>query len=246
MIKKLVAKVVRHGRYLAFATRHFGLGFALGSYGHILRTGYSKLPIKGGRHVYIRPDTTDIKVFQDIWIEGMYSVVLSPPSFVIDAGGHIGLASAYFATQFPGCEIVVIEPDEANFELLSQNLQAFPNIRALKAGLWSEQTGLKISNPGDSPWALRTEPGAGVRGVTIDEILAMTGRQHIDLLKLDIEGSECEVLNASASWMGKVKSMLVELHDRYRPGCTAALERAIQGHNFARSQSGEYTVLIRN
>ena len=86
---------------------------------------------------------------------------------------------------------------------------------------------------------------SGSDSVTVPDVLAMSGKSSIDLLKMDIEGAEIEVLNSARSWIHSVNALAVELHDRYRPGCTAALENAVAGQQFARTISGEYPLLTR-
>ena len=49
---------------------------------------------------------------------------------------------------------------------------------------------------------------------------------HLDLLKIDIEGAEKEILENADSWMPSVKAVVIELHDRYKPGCSRAFYRA--------------------
>ena len=61
-----------------------------------------------------------------------------------------------------------------------------------------------------------------MRCVSIDTLRREHGIDRIDLLKLDIEGAELDVLSASDSWMHAVGAVVVELHDRFRPGCTRA------------------------
>jgi hypothetical protein len=53
------------------------------------------------------------------------------------------------------------------------------------------------------------------------------GVDRIDLLKLDIEGSEKEVLSDSDSWIRHVSAISMELHDRFIPGCSRAFFNAI-------------------
>jgi hypothetical protein len=60
---------------------------------------------------------------------------------------------------------------------------------------------------------------------------------------MDIEGSEVEVLNDAQPWMDAVKVIIIELHDRFRPGCAEALERALGGRRYERSHSGESIVI---
>jgi hypothetical protein len=51
---------------------------------------------------------------------------------------------------------------------------------------------------------------------------------RIDLFKIDIEGAEKEVFE-SCTWQGRVGTIVIELHDRFKPGCSAAVKNALQG-----------------
>lgn len=213
--------------------------------GRLFRGGLVKLPVPGGA-IFIRPDTTDYHVVQEIFFEDAYAVVGGSPRLIIDAGGHIGAATLYLAMRFPRSRIVVIEPDERNFKLLERNTRDFPNVQRLRAGLWCDNSLLKINNPEDSPWAFNLSAGdGGIKGVTVPDIMRMSGESYVDVLKIDIEGAEVEVLKASEPWIDQVGMLMVELHDRFRIGCTEALDEAVAGRGFQRSFSGEYVVMAR-
>jgi FkbM family methyltransferase len=244
-MKSILRRANAHLTYFHFARRQFGLTFAVSSLARSLRRGHAELPIEGGRFVLIRTGTTDTKVYKDIWIDKAYAPIGGSPAVIVDAGGHIGLAAAYFATRYPSADIYVIEPDDANFAMLTRNTEQFPNVHRIKAGLWGEHASLHISNPDASPWAFSLRAGGDIEGVTVPDVLEMSGRHRIDLLKMDIEGAEIEVLESAQTWIHRVDALAVELHDRYRPGCTAALEHAVAGQAFTRQISGEYTLLIR-
>lgn len=51
----------------------------------------------------------------------------------------------------------------------------------------------------------------------------------VDLLKMDIEGSEKEVFEDSDRWIEKVGVIAIELHEEIRPGCKLAMSRATKG-----------------
>jgi FkbM family methyltransferase len=44
----------------------------------------------------------------------------------------------------------------------------------------------------------------------------------VDLVKVDIEGAETEVLR-DADWIEGVRCFMIELHHRFRPGCSEAV-----------------------
>jgi FkbM family methyltransferase len=197
------------------------------------------------RTVFIRPGTTDQDVYQGIFILGEYGTLQGNPRTIIDAGAHIGLASVYLATRFPDAEIVVIEPNDGNFAVLERNLGGRSNVRLHRGGLWSHKTTLEIENPADSGWEFRLRDGHGVEAFTVDELAARYSFNRIDLLKIDIEGAEVEVLSTAAAWISRVNTLAIELHDRFRPGCRAALDTAIRGQGFTEHSSGENIVLTR-
>ena len=63
--------------------------------------------------------------------------------------------------------------------------------------------------------------------------MEMYGIEKIDVLKIDIEGSEKEVFELGAeTWLPKVKTMVLELHDRVKKGCTAALVNALKTREY--------------
>ena len=64
-------------------------------------------------------------------------------------------------------------------------------------------------------------------------------------MKIDIEGSELEVLNHHHSWIDDVNTIIIELHDRSQPGCSEALDKALSSHSYDKSKSGE-SIIISN
>jgi FkbM family methyltransferase len=109
--------------------------------------------------------------------------------------------------------------------------------------LWSNNGSVELTDPGEGEWAFRVAElnGSGsvrlslegiarnrVPAITISELMAKYRLSRIDLLKLDIEGSEKEVLAGSVSWIADVSAICIELHDRFKPGCSREFYRAVQ------------------
>jgi hypothetical protein len=84
-----------------------------------------------------------------------------------------------------------------------------------------------------------------VPSVTIGDILRESGFDHIDILKLDIEGAEKELFREGwEEWLPKVRMIVIELHDRFVPGCSQSFYSAILKRPFRQEVNGE-NVLIR-
>ena len=67
---------------------------------------------------------------------------------------------------------------------------------------------------------------------------------YIDLLKVDIEGAEREVFESSRGWIDRVGAIVVELHDRFKVGCTDSVDAATRAFE-VRHKRGELTFLRR-
>jgi len=206
----------------------------------------SKTPLQ------VRAGTEDAIVFQQVFFERQYSLDLAlHPKLIIDGGAHVGCATRFFASKYPDAIIFAIEPESTNFALLKGNVDGCRNVLPIRAALWGTRTILNIVDPNSTSWAFRMEESNGegiatILGLTVDELLAWFGSSSIDILKLDVEGAEREIFSSDCThWMGAVGAMIIELHDRFVPGCREALERATAGFDFTESVSGECVVLQR-
>ncbi len=185
--------------------------------------------------VSIRIGTTDLATFKQVLVERHYEFDKpKAPRFIIDAGANIGLASVYFANRYPQAKIVSIEPESSNYAMLKKNTAAYPQITPLQAALWRENEELFLFDSGhgnhgfqvgDEQRETQNRLG-GTPGLTVDVILRNAGQNHVDLLKIDIEGAEREVMSASADWIDRVGVLMIELHDDIKPGCSDAFHSA--------------------
>jgi hypothetical protein len=115
--------------------------------------------------------------------------------------------------------------------------------------MWNENTMLNLFGEMNSDFQVSQEEGTGeVEGLTFDELMERFSLDSIDVLKVDIEGAEKEVFASSGKWLDKVGMLVIELHDRFKPGCRKAVMDAAVGFNntwecgensfFARSPDG--------
>ncbi len=209
----------------------------------LLRRPYIRLPVPGThRRIRLRTRSSDIQTYYQIFIAREYdfshlpqaerfhsgaktTASGAPPITIVDCGANVGCSVIWFATEFPGAEIVAIEPDSVNFDLLNQNVAGLGNVRTIRAALWSSQTRVVISNPDSEPWAFRTEAlGANtgrdrplIDAVTMDVLLANHSRSASLIVKIDIEGAERDVFSKNTSWIEDVDLLIIELHDWMLP-----------------------------
>lgn len=115
-----------------------------------------------------------------------------------------------------------------------------------KAGLWNKETFLEIIDQSSSSVGFQVqecyerEKNDLVKTVTMSGILKETGKNYIDILKIDIEGSEYEVFDKTClEWIDKVKVLIIELHDRIKPGCSDRVFEVMKEHGFTYEKKGE-------
>jgi FkbM family methyltransferase len=201
----------------------------------------------------LRGKTFDFNTFRQVFVYKEYNFKMPfSPKVIIDGGGNIGLASVFFANRFPEANIVCVEPDGENFDLLKRNVAAYTSIKPLQAGIWHRPAHLAIVDEGYGHWGFMVkevpaEEKGSIYSLSIDKIMQDFGFNEIDLLKLDIEGSEKEVFSENYQhWLPKTKVLVVELHDRMKQGTTKAFFKAISEYDFSVEQIGENMVCYRN
>jgi FkbM family methyltransferase len=172
------------------------------------------------------------------------------PSVIVDAGANVGYTVLRFFQQFPEARIIAIEPDQTNLKQLAKNCAGYDKLVVEQKALWSHPTRLAITNPDAASNAfIVTEDKAGeIEAVSIPDVMDRYSLDRIDLLKVDIEGSEKEVFEdpASQEWLPRVRALLVETHDNMRAGTAEAVRRATSGHMTFQGHVNEYEFYLSN
>lgn len=219
-----------------------------------MKRGVRAIDVPGmANPIYMRTGTSDRSAFNEVIVKRWYDHPFpgGQPRLIIDAGANVGYASVRFAELYPNSDIIAIEPDSANFELIERNIAAFPRVRAMRCGVWPKSAELVIENPDAKSWAFRVrearEGESGFPAVGLNELLEAHPARFIDILKLDVEGAERELFadDNCHHWLARTKMMFIELHDRIKPGCSEAMERAIARHDFSRLHHGSNLILVR-
>jgi FkbM family methyltransferase len=205
----------------------------------------------------LRVPSSDVPTFEQIFIKHEYAFdVHRPPKTIVDAGANIGLASIYFASKFPDAQIIAIEPEQSNLEVLTLNTAPYRNISVVCGALWHQNAKINLVDPNLGKWGFMTQAQDGVEegygavvhevmGMTVDTIMKEHGIDHIDILKIDIEGAEREVFADASRWIGRVDALIVELHERMKPGCNRSFYNGSGGFDNEWSQ-GENVYLSRS
>lgn len=200
--------------------------------------------------IFLRRQGSDFTVFEDIFLKHEYHFKhRSKPHFILDAGANIGLAAVFFKRKFPDVSIICIEPEPSNFEMLKKNTEKYNGITCIRKGVWNKTCSLQILDDGLGEWGFTVKEVSDglpntVQAVSISDIMKENGIQKIDVLKMDIEGSEMEVMSENyEDWISKTQTLLIETHDRLRPGCSRTVFNTLVKYPFSLDHVGENTIV---
>ncbi len=239
-------------QFFFLCLKKFGWTYGLPIYLRVKVVKSKKIFLPGlNQPIYYRPNTADIDTFREIFFREEYAVSVTNPIVIIDAGANIGFTSLFFAKQHPSATIFSLEPDKENFNYLKRNSINTPRIKPIQAALWNKEGTIEV-----------VDKGYGVRGYIVEDspsinsptsmnsttLVALIQRYNltaIDILKIDIEGSEKEVFSVETDkWLPLTKCLIIELHDRMKSGCSQAVFSALANYNFECSIRGENLVFI--
>jgi FkbM family methyltransferase len=196
--------------------------------------------------IFLRNDTSDIQIFYQILFNKSYNFFYdTEPDVIFDLGANIGLASVYFTNKYPKTRIIAVEPERSNFDLLLKNTKNYDNISCYNNGIWYKKAFLEIEDNKADNWEYKVRetdnPNASsIKAITIDDLMNKLKINKIDILKIDIEGSEKELFEKNYEcWLPKVNVIVIELHDRMRDYSSKSFFKALVNYNFSLSIQGE-------
>lgn len=197
--------------------------------------------------IALRNGTNDVGLFAEIFIFQEYNVDLQGKvETIIDCGANIGLASLYFLSKYPGASIIALEPEKENFECLQRNLINYPTVTCLNKGIWNKSSLLKVTNTEKGNLAFIVEETTGatgntIEGISVSDLMTEFEIKDIDILKVDIEGSEEQVFLSNVDWLPKVRMIFCEIHEFLKPGLTQRIT-AVFDCGYDAFMHGEYHV----
>ncbi|MBU2952159.1 FkbM family methyltransferase [Tamlana agarivorans] len=155
---------------------------------------------------------------EEIFVEEIYKFNSnSSKPYIIDGGANIGMATIYFKKIYPDSEIIAFEPDKKIFDILANNIKrfGFNSVKLINKGLWNENKVLSFFSEGADAGLLSgnlvSNNDDRFESIDVESLRPYLNRK-VDFLKLDIEGSETEVLIDIDDLLINVEHVFVEYH----------------------------------
>ncbi|MEZ4180639.1 MAG: FkbM family methyltransferase [Candidatus Doudnabacteria bacterium] len=141
---------------------------------------------------------------------------------VLDLGGHIGTFAMLIKSRWKNAKIFSMEPVKSNQDLFAKNIQAnnYQDVVLIPKALFDQAGQYYIDFSGkqfDALTVSRVKPHHGdyivIDAISLDQLLGQYQIELIDLVKMDIEGSEYIVLPKCLDQLSKVaKRLIMEYH----------------------------------
>ena len=197
--------------------------------------------------IYLRKNTSDFSVFYNIFVNKEYDIQINNEvSTIIDLGANIGMAAIFFKNRFQNCKIICVEQEKENFAILQKNTNKYNDMFLINSAIWSEGAELFLnSSKTDGEWGFMassnsTDSTQSIKSVTLNQIVDEYEISSIDILKIDIEGSENELFEKNfQDWLSITKTIIIELHDGMRQGASKAFFSAVANNIKSTSVKGE-------
>ena len=164
-------------------------------------------------------------IMGELWKDQIYDPYLpsrKEGSVALDIGANVGLVSYYLSQYFE--KVYSLEPSSDHFNNFSQMLafNEISNVTSIKKALFMENGkfmfGGSSGNQTTKSLHMATwkdgKPEEEVETITIEKLFEDYKIEHVNLMKLDIEGSEIEVLSHPTfkKVADKIDVVLVERH----------------------------------
>lgn len=146
-------------------------------------------------------------ILKELYLDKIYDPYLSGKTdlVIIDAGFNIGLFSMF---AFPCAKVIYgFEPSKESYEIGLKNLKEnnITNVKLFQQAIAKEDGEIPFYHADNSTAnstleAVNTKPELEekVMGIRFDTFVKQESITHIDFMKLDIEGSECEVIGSKS------------------------------------------------
>jgi FkbM family methyltransferase len=146
---------------------------------------------------------------------------------VVDVGANVGIFSCYAACHAPAAIVYAIEAqsgflpiirDNAALNRAADRIIPFHALIGASTGLFAEESARRSSSHWEETPVV----------IDMDSFFAQHSIRHVDMMKIDIEGSEYALFADPCRWLDHVDRLAMECHPSF--GSHADLTRTLEAH----------------
>ncbi len=139
------------------------------------------------------------------------------PKTIIDCGAYHGEWARLSRRIWPDVPVLLVEPIADNEAALQMFCRLYPDCQYKMAALWSEPSQVLFKKQGSNSRVLRSPTGdsaerdvQSIEAMTLDGLLSGSAFENPGLVKIDVQGSEMEVLAGAEKTLRSAEVLVVE------------------------------------
>lgn len=190
------------------------------------KIGKNLYQLSGNIKFFLRNNTADTYIKWEVFNNKTYLAEgfgIQSSDTVVDIGAHIGIFAVYAAKMVSKGVVLAYEPNPDNFLLLQENktLNNLSNLKIFNKAVTSKGGEIdlyfsKYNTGGHSVFQRDSSNKIKVPAVSLENVFKENNLKKVDYLKIDIEGSEFDIIfNSPKSIFITIDKIVLEYHDFY-------------------------------
>lgn len=144
---------------------------------------------------------------------------LNSDSVFFELGGYKGTYASNILSLF-NPHTYIFEPSQKYYEELNNKFKNFPNVKVINSALSNKSSTSYLVDYGESSYVskVKRENSTTIKIIKLSEFIKKNKIKFIDLLNINIEGSEYKVLNdlLNNKCVGNINSIQIQFHKNVR------------------------------
>ena len=173
--------------------------------------------------VYFAPLKSELSSYIEIYLNRSYEIekdfIAKENDIVFDVGANIGFYTVLQGMRAKRGEVFSFEPNPDAFCRLTKNIKInnLNNVKLFNKALWRKEgrlflKELNVSTTSSKCFPLPSDGLREVQSTTLDNVLEKYGISRIDIMKIDVEGSEVEVIRGGMKALDYTRKIVMECH----------------------------------
>jgi FkbM family methyltransferase len=206
----------RHLKRLINDPHYRTLAYLLQKHGRVRQKQSRTIKFDG--FSFIVPDVPSfLSAYYFIFVRKLYQFsARRPDPLIIDCGANVGLSVLYFKKSYPDARVIAYEADPNIFAVLEKNVsaQGLRDVVLVNAAIGASDGVVLFAPDGTDSGRVATNADCGrpLLQVPASRLRQLLEREHVDMLKLDIEGAEADALEDCVGKLGGVDCLFAEYH----------------------------------
>jgi FkbM family methyltransferase len=168
------------------------------------------------RIIFISPDTNFTDVLYEVLLRKDYAIPARFfPEVIFDVGACYGISTVFLSCAYPDAKIYAFEPSAPTFGFLQRTAAPLKNVEVFNKAVYTFTGSIKLySDNRHGGWNTLLPlhaHGEEVACVSLDDFMKDRNINHIDLLKIDVEGAELEIFK-TLTGLEKISYIVGEFH----------------------------------